>query len=310
MPNRGIFRPKASRPPDQQRAAELRARIEELTRANRGLADFAFIVAHELKEPLAGLRAYCELLWEEYESRLDSDGRRCLGTLLVMCDRLGVSIDGLLAYCRAGQSVPSKTAVDLNDVVERLRQTLRPSVGSAGPAVRVVDRLPVVRGDATLIGKVFRNLISNGLKFNRSRQPCVEIGCLAEDPPVIYVRDNGIGIAKAHHEEVFTIFRRLHSRSQYDGSGAGLTIAGKIVESHGGQIWLESEPGRGATFYFSLGPAIADAPTIRPATKPPHWIGRRTGRLRRRASDRGGTAKGGPVRPTRVPRTSPRRRFG
>jgi signal transduction histidine kinase len=126
---------------------------------------------------------------------------------------------------------------------------------------------------------VFANLISNGLKFNESPQPWVEIGTSRSRALTIYVRDNGIGIPREHHQTIFALFRRLHSRKRYSGTGAGLAIVRKIVESYGGRVWVESEPGRGSSFYFSLGPAPPAAAAVRPdpaqtrkpAAKPPHW---------------------------------------
>jgi light-regulated signal transduction histidine kinase (bacteriophytochrome) len=117
-----------------------------------------------------------------------------------------------------------------------------------------------------LIGLALANLISNGLKFNRSERPTVEIGVAPSQQPTVYVRDNGIGIDPRHHEVVFTMFRRLHGRQEYEGSGAGLTIVRKIAESLGGRVWLESEPAKGATFYLALPPAITSTPLA-----PPHW---------------------------------------
>jgi light-regulated signal transduction histidine kinase (bacteriophytochrome) len=153
--------------------------------------------------------------------------------------------------------------------------------------VRVLGRLPKVTGDATLIGMALTNLISNGLKFNRRAHPQVEIGCLratggasATQPPTFYVRDDGIGIEPRHHEAIFTIFRRLHSRKQYEGTGAGLTIVRKIVQAHGGRIWVESAAGAGSTFFFTLAPsedkspcATGGASATKTATKPPHFQG-------------------------------------
>jgi chemotaxis family two-component system sensor kinase Cph1 len=259
-------------PSTDPRIAELRDQVDELIRSNRRLNDFAHVVAHELKEPLAGMRACCEILVEDCQGKLDPGAERRLGALIGLCDRLGNSILSLLAYCRAGGVPHANDTVHLNDVVEGVLRTLRPRIEARSAEVRVVDRLPAVRGEATLIGHVLTNLVSNGLKFNRSQRPCVEIGVLPGDPPAIYVRDNGIGIAEEHHQEVFTVFRRLHARRQYEGAGAGLTIAQRIVESHGGRIWVESALGRGTTFFFTLGPASADAPSTPPATKPPHWI--------------------------------------
>ena len=242
--------------------------------ADRDAEDFALLVAHDLKQPLQGIRAYCEILVEDYEEKFDADGQRRLHALVALCDRLAGSIDDLLEYSRAGQLRPGDGDVDLNAVVDDVVRDFGPVIESRQASVRVVDRLPVVKGDATMLGKVFANLISNGLKFNRSDKPSVEIGVVAGEVPVIYVRDNGIGIAPEHHQEVFTIFRRLHSRREYEGSGAGLTIVRKIVESHGGRIRLESEPGRGTTFFFTLAPAASEATESQPASARPHWIDR------------------------------------
>lgn len=263
----------AARARIEQQAAELRARAEQLDKANRELDDFTYIASHDLKEPLRGISAYCEILREDYDDKLDADGRRRLESLAVMCDRLCHLIDDLLTYCRVGR-VPSPDArVDLNEVTTELLGTLRAAIDQRGASVEVVGQLPVVRGEATLLGMVLANLISNGLKYNKNPRPCVEIGVLADDPRTVYVRDNGIGIPKKHHEVIFTIFRRLHGRKEYEGTGAGLTIVRKIVESCGGRVWLESEPDRGATFFFHLPSPRKSSPTRQP-TKPPHWISR------------------------------------
>ena len=263
----------ANRARIEQQAAELRDRADELDRINRELDDFAYIASHDLKEPLRGISGYCQILREDYQERLDDEGRRRLDALIEMCSRLGGLIESLLTYSRAGKVRPAETGIDLNRVLHRTLESLRPAIDERGASVQVVDRLPRVNGDAALVDMVLANLISNGLKFNRSERPEVEIGCLVGDPPTIYVRDNGIGIAAKHHEAIFAIFRRLHNRNEYEGSGAGLTIVRKIVESHGGRVWLESEPGRGSTFFFTLAPC-GEAPAARPSAKPPHWLER------------------------------------
>jgi chemotaxis family two-component system sensor kinase Cph1 len=281
MQGQGVYRRDVTaRPPAEREADAPVAGAVPVDHADRDPHDFALLVAHDLKQPLQGIRAYCEILVEDYEEKFDADGRRRLHALVTLCDRLAGSIDDLLDYSRAGQLRPSDGDVDLNAVVDEVVRDFRPIIDSRRVSVRVVDRLPVVRGDVTMLGKVFGNLISNGLKFNRSGRPSVEIGVLAGDLPVIYVRDNGIGIAPEHHQEVFTIFRRLHSRREYEGSGAGLTIVRRIVESHGGRIWLESEPGRGTTFFFTLGSAPVETKASHPAATRPHWIDR----FRRRPS--------------------------
>jgi len=261
----------AARARIEQQAGELRQRAEQLDRINRELDDFTYIASHDLKEPLRGIEAYCDVLLEDYHDRLDPDGQRRLQTLGKLCRRLETLIDDLLTYCRVGGTCPAQTGIDMGRVVDDVLETLRPALERRGALVRVAGPMPPVTGDATLIGMVLGNLVSNGMKFNESRRAHIEIGCLAGDPPTFYVRDNGIGIDPRHHDEIFSIFRRLHSRKQYEGSGAGLTIVRKIVESHGGRIWLESQPGAGTTFFFAFAPADEKS-TPEPVTGPPHWI--------------------------------------
>lgn len=239
--------------------ATLEVKAGELARTNRELDDFTYVASHDLKEPLRGISAYCDILLEEYRDKLDDNGRRMMNTLVELCVRLSHLIDDLLAYCRAGRT-PEATDLDLDEVLDEVLVTLGPAIDARRGSVRRLSRLPVVCGDSTLLGMVLQNLISNGLKFNDSAQPAVEVELLGGEQPTIVVRDNGIGIEKRHHEAVFAMFRRLHARSKYEGTGAGLSIAKKIVENHGGRMWLESEPGKGSAFIFSLpaGAALGD----------------------------------------------------
>ncbi|HVX64040.1 MAG TPA: ATP-binding protein [Pirellulales bacterium] len=233
--------------------AGVEAKAAELARANQELDDFTYVVSHDLKEPLRGISAYCGILLEEYEDKLDDNGRRMMSTLVVLCQRLDQLIDGLLTYSRLGRA-PELVNVNLDEVLDRVLETLGPAIDGRGGAVRRLGALPTVRAEVATIGLVLQNLISNGLKFNDNTPPEVEIGCLEGDPLTIYVRDNGIGIEPRHHEAVFSMFRRLHGRQKYEGTGAGLTIVRKIIEAHGGRVWLESEPGCGSTFMFTLSP--------------------------------------------------------
>lgn len=257
----------------ERQAAELRSCMEQLDRINHELEDFTYIASHDLKEPLRGINSYCEILLEDYRHKLDADGKRRLTTAMHLCDRTENLIDDLLTYCRVGRKAAAKTHVSIHSVTINLLKMLRPLIERRNAAVRIAGHLPPVTGNATLIGMVLSNLISNALKFNESRRPHVELGWLPTDPVTFYVKDNGIGIAKEHHQAIFTIFRRLHSRKKYDGTGAGLTIVRKIVELHGGQIWLESAPNQGATFYFTLSRhgKIAQSEHALP---PPHWTER------------------------------------
>lgn len=234
--------------------AGVEVKAAELARANQELDDFTYVASHDLKEPLRGISAYCGILLEEYQDKLDDNGRRMMSTLVVLCQRLDQLIDDLLTYSRLGRA-PELTEVNLDEVLDRVLETLGPAIDGRGGLVRRLGALPVVRADATTIGLVLQNLISNGLKFNDNSPPEVEIGCIEGDPLTIYVRDNGIGIEPRHHDAVFAMFRRLHGRVKYEGTGAGLSIVRKIIEAHGGRVWLESEPGCGSTFLFNLAAA-------------------------------------------------------
>ena len=235
----------------------LEAKAAELAKTNRELDDFTYIASHDLKEPLRGISSYCQILLEDYQDRLDDDGRRRLSALVGLCQRLGRLIDDLLRYSQIGRAEPDASTIDLNEIVADVIDTLGPAIDQRNAVVRLRGTLPTVEADRVLAGEVFRNLIANALKFNDSAEPSVEIGRTPDG--ALYVRDNGIGIDARHHDAVFTMFRRLHSRRKYDGTGAGLTFVRKIVESHGGRVWLSSEPGAGSTFYFTLGIEAAHA---------------------------------------------------
>jgi light-regulated signal transduction histidine kinase (bacteriophytochrome) len=229
--------------------AQLATQAARLAEINRELDDFTCLASHDLKEPLHGISGYCQLLVEEYGEKLDADGRRRLDLMNELCRRLERLIDDVLAYSRLGRQEPERVEADLNAVVADVLETLGPAIDRRKTEVRLCDRLPRLAADRVWTGEVFRNLIANALKFNDSPRPRVEIGCVGE---TIYVRDNGIGIAACHHEAIFSMFRRLHARDQYEGTGAGLSLVRKIVAAHGGRVWVESTPGAGSTFYFTL----------------------------------------------------------
>jgi two-component system, chemotaxis family, sensor kinase Cph1 len=237
----------------------------------RDLDELTSIVSHDLKEPLRGVGIYCELLLEDYAEKLEEEGARRLHAIHRICHRLETMIDNLLAYYRLSSVPRAQSEVDLNAVAEQAIDTLWPMIERRRALVRVAGRLPPAAVDPTLLGTVLGNLIGNALKFNDSPRPSVEIGVTGRHPPTLYVRDNGIGVPREHHETIFALFSRLHSRKKYDGTGLGLAIVRRIVESYGGRVWLESEPGQGSTFYFSLAPAFAP-PETSPLAGPPHWV--------------------------------------
>ena len=240
----------------QDARERLEAKAAELVRTNRELDDFTYVASHDLKEPLRGIGSYCQILLEDYGDKLDADGQRRLTSLVSLCARLAQLIDDLLAYSQIGRRALERQEVDLSAVLQDVLETLAPAIEGRNGCVRILDPLPILPCDAFMAGEVFRNLIANGLKFNDSACPTVEVGCLEGCPATFWVRDNGIGIPREHHQAIFTMFRRLHARSKYDGTGAGLTFVRKIIEAHGGRVWLDSAPKYGTTFYFTLAPGV------------------------------------------------------
>ncbi len=238
----------------------------ELEYSNAELDSFAYIASHDLKEPLRGIHNYAGFLIEDYQHRLDPDGLEKLQTLVRLSQRMEALIESLLYYSRVGRVNLSVGEVRLDDVLRETLELLQPRIDELDAEIVIPRPLPTVSCDRVRIGEVFANLIANGLKYNDKPGPRVEIGyyepeealSLGHDAaagPVLYVRDNGIGIRAKHYETIFRIFKRLHGRSDYGGgAGAGLTIARKIIERHGGRIWLESVLGEGTTFFFTLGP--------------------------------------------------------
>ncbi|HEX2163685.1 MAG TPA: ATP-binding protein [Thermoanaerobaculia bacterium] len=242
--------------------AELAERNRQLADSNRELDDFAYVASHDLKEPLRGIHNYAGFLIEDSADRLDEEGRERLATMMRLTKRLERLIDTLLHYSRVGRVDLAVEEVELGALVAEVVDSLAPALGDA---VVTVHPLPAVRCDRARIGEVFRNLIVNGIKYNERAEKQVEVGASPPGTPsggvvprpeegaVLWVRDNGIGIAERHREVIFDIFKRLHPRDAYGGgSGAGLTIVKKVVERHGGRVWLESDPGSGTTFFFTL----------------------------------------------------------
>lgn len=242
------------------RKAEELARLNtELARSNLELDAFAYAASHDLKEPLRGIHNYSHFLLEDYADRLDKAGVEKLQTLVRLTRRMEALIDSLLHYSRIGREELTLQTLDLQQVVAETLELLQPRLEEAQVQVRLPMPLPSVAAGAVRVGEIFSNLISNAIKYNNSPEKWVEIGyypgATPDEPPVFYVRDNGIGIAPEHHESIFHIFKRLHNRDDYGGGvGVGLTIVKKIIERHGGRLWLESASGMGATFYFTLEP--------------------------------------------------------
>jgi len=233
-----------------QRLLAANARLEA---KSQELEDFAYVVSHDLKEPLRGARALSQFLLDDYGDSLEGEGREYLLGIQEACDRMKQLIEDVLALSRLDRQEGPVEAVDLAEVIQDVLADLRQAIEEANAEVQVVTALPVVPCDRVHVQTVFANLIGNAIKFRSERPPLVEIGYSEQDGvDGFFVRDNGIGIAPEHHERIFGLFQRLHARDEYEGTGAGLAIVKKIIEQYGGRAWVESEAGRGSTFHFAI----------------------------------------------------------
>lgn len=236
----------------------------ELERSNTELDSFAYVASHDLKEPLRGIHNYATFLLEDYSEVLPKDGIEKVSTLIRLSQRLETLIDALLEYSRVGRLNLSVQPTDLNSVVNETVSLLKPRLEERKVEVKVVDTLPTITCDPFRIMSVFTNLITNAIKYNDKEHRWIEIGLVPNTDPqyvTLYVRDNGIGIKEQYFDTIFKIFKRLHSRDSFGGgTGAGLTIAKKIVERHEGQIWVESVFTEGSIFYFTLKDLSHDTP--------------------------------------------------
>ncbi|BAZ54016.1 multi-sensor signal transduction histidine kinase [Nostoc sp. NIES-4103] len=238
-----------------KKADELAQLNIELERSNNELDAFAYIASHDLKEPLRGIHNYSNFLIEDYGETLNEEGKAKLLTLIRLTQRMEDLIDSLLHFSRLGRVDLSMQHTDLNIVVERSLELLSARIEEMKVEIRIPRPLPTVYCDRVQVSEVFNNLIANAIKYNDKAEKWIEIGYLDHPPAPVtfYVRDNGIGIREKHLEVIFRIFKRLHGPNKYGGgTGAGLTIAKKIVERHRGKIWVESTQDQGSTFYFTL----------------------------------------------------------
>jgi len=243
---------------DRVRAKEeLQRTADELRRSNEELEQFAYIASHDLQEPLRMVASYTQLLERRYATQLDQTARDFIGYAVDGAKRMQQFITGLLRYSRVGTEQRILEEVSLQTIFDAAIANLRMAIEESGATVEA-HSLPAVMGDPRQLTQLLQNLIGNALKFRKPDQaPRVEIGAEAEgDFWLISVRDNGIGLHPRFSERVFVIFQRLHSRDEYEGTGLGLAICKKIVERHGGRIWVESKEGEGATFFFTL-PSVA-----------------------------------------------------
>ena len=237
----------------QEREAMLLRQADELARSNADLQQFAYVASHDLQEPLRLIAIYTELLKRRYGGHMDPEGDRCMDVIVDGVHRLETLIRDLLSYSRAihAEVPPEKDQVNSSEALQFAAANLELMVKETGATIHCAD-LPVVACDRVELTQVFQNLLNNALKYRGTDVPRIEIAARTESGEWIFsVRDNGIGIHADHHEAVFTPFKRLHGR-EYPGTGIGLALCRRIVERQGGRIWVESEPGSGATFFFSI----------------------------------------------------------
>jgi chemotaxis family two-component system sensor kinase Cph1 len=244
----------------------LKAHAAELARSNLELERFAYVASHDLQEPLRMVVSYVQLLERRYKSVLDADAHEFMAFAVDGAKRMQTLINDLLAYSRVGRQEARSTAVSSDASLDTAVSNLKTSLDETGARVTRDDTLPVVRANSTRLAQVFQNLIGNALKFCGKEPPEIHVGATREVDRAtgqklwrFAVRDNGIGIAPQHQERIFIIFQRLHTRDEYPGTGIGLAICKKVVELFGGHIGVESEAGKGATFWFTLPAYESDA---------------------------------------------------
>jgi light-regulated signal transduction histidine kinase (bacteriophytochrome) len=238
--------------PDDWTEKMLRDRIEGLERSNKNLKEFAYVAAHELKEPLVGIAAYLKILEQRCKGRLDSEAKRLVSRALRITLRMDSLVQSLLAHSRFGAGRKSFQPTDCNGALLSAVSSLRSAIAGAGAKV-TSDLLPTVTADPTLITQLFQHLVSNALKFASDSPLEIHVGAARKKSEwQFYVRDNGIGIEPPYFDRIFGIFQRLEASGGCAGTGIGLPTCKKIVEHHGGRIWVESEPGKGSIFFFTV----------------------------------------------------------
>ena len=225
---------------------------QELARSNAELEQFAYVASHDLQAPLATIASYAQLLEKRYKDQLDSKASKFIDNIVHGCTRMQTLIDDLLEYSRVGRSRKPFQLTDCNHAVEQALANLQGAIRQT-QAVVTYSELPAVMGDISQLVQLFQNLVGNSIKYRHDAPPVVHItACKQEKDWLFSVSDNGIGIATQHQARIFQIFQRLHTQKEYSGTGIGLAICQKIVERHGGYIWVESQPGQGSTFYFTV----------------------------------------------------------
>lgn len=233
--------------------AQLETRVEERTRE---LEAFSYTVSHDLRAPLRAIDGFSKILVEDYEDKLDDEGRRLLEVVRGNATRMGQLIDDILEFSRMGRSEMAAASIDMESLVRSIYKDLESSVADRKITLEIAA-LPAARGDRAMIRQVFENLLTNAIKFTRLRESAmIEISATATKDECVYcVKDNGVGFDMHYVDKLFNVFERLHSTHEFEGTGIGLAIVKRIVTRHGGRVWAESRVGEWTAIYFSLTPA-------------------------------------------------------
>ena len=237
----------------QRAEQDLANQAQELARSNQELEQFAHIASHDLQEPLRMVSSYTQLLERRYKDKLDSDANEFIGYAVDGARRMQTQIKDLLSYSRVTTQANEIEATDCSDIFEKAVANLTAAIDESG-AVVTRDTLPVaVPADASQLLSVFQNLIGNSIKYHSDQPPCIHVSAEETGPEWKFsFKDNGIGIDSEFTERIFQLFQRLHNKTHYAGTGIGLAVCKKVIERHRGRIWVESEPRKGSTFYFTL----------------------------------------------------------
>ncbi len=237
-----------------QKQAEQRliSTMRDLARSNSELEQFAYVASHDLQEPLRKIKSYTELLERKYKDQLDERAEKYIAYAVDGAERMQNLIMDLLSYSRVGTRGKPFSQVDVKEMLERVQSSLQLAIKETGASI-TIDAMPSIKADPTQVEQLFQNLISNAIKFRGDKAPEIHISMKRNRKEWVFsVSDNGIGIDPEHREKIFVIFQRLHGRTEYPGTGIGLAICKKIVDRHGGKIWIESNVNSGSTFYFSI----------------------------------------------------------
>src|SRR5437899_2497054 len=237
----------------EQQVQAVARRAEELTRSNTELEQFAYVASHDLQEPLRMVASYTQLLAKRYKGRLDSDADEFIAYAVDGAHRMQLLIGDLLAYCRVGTKGEEPRETSSEAALEQALLNLQGAIQESGGVV-THDPLPTVIADGAQLVQLFQNVVGNAIKYRSAELPRVHVSANKNggNEWIFSMRDNGLGIDPKYFEKIFVMFQRLHGREEFSGTGIGLAVCKKIAARHGGRMWVESEPGKGSTFYFAL----------------------------------------------------------